>query len=120
MANYSIKTDLLKVKGAFTANIKGKASTKRCLCIPIDEDSGLFLGEKGVYLNLTAIELQNPKYADTHLVKVSYDKDRYEAMTKQEREALPIVGNLRPIERTTTPMPITNEATIEQDDDLPF
>ena len=53
MANFSIKADLLKVKGAFVTNLKGKASTKRCLVIPIDE-SGLFLGEKGCYLNLTA------------------------------------------------------------------
>lgn len=46
MANYSIKTDLLKLQGAFVTNIKGKTTTKRCLCIPID-GSGLFLGEKG-------------------------------------------------------------------------
>ncbi len=59
MANYSIKTDLLKLQGAFVTNIKGKTATKKCLCIPI-EGSGLFLGEKGCYLNMTAIEMQNP------------------------------------------------------------
>lgn len=58
MANFSIKTDLLKLKGAFVTNLKGKTATKRCLIIPVD-DAGLFIGEKGVYLNLTAIEMQN-------------------------------------------------------------
>lgn len=47
MANYSIKTDLLKLQGAFVTNIKGKTATKKCLCVPIDE-SGLFLGKQGV------------------------------------------------------------------------
>ena len=29
MANYSIKADLLKVKGAFVTNIKGKTKVKK-------------------------------------------------------------------------------------------
>ena len=45
MANYSIKTDLLKLQGAFVTNIKGKTATKQCLCIPIAV-SGLFLGSR--------------------------------------------------------------------------
>ena len=43
MANFSIKTDLLKLKGAFVTNLKGKTATKRCLIIPVD-DAGLFIG----------------------------------------------------------------------------
>ena len=85
MANYSIKTDLLKLKGAFVTNLRGKTATKRCLIIPVDE-AGLFVGEKGVYLNLTAIEMQNPKFSETHCVKVSLDKERYDAMTEEERQ----------------------------------
>lgn len=93
MANYSIKTDLLKLRGAFVTDIKGKTATKRCLCIPIEE-SGLFLGEKGCYLNLTAIEMQNPQYKDTHCIKVSLDREMYERMTDEERAAQPIIGGL--------------------------
>lgn len=93
MANYSIKTNLLKLQGAFVTNIKGKTATKRCLCIPID-DSGLFLGEKGCYLNMTAIEMQNPQYNETHCLKVSYAKEVYERMTDEERQAQPIIGGL--------------------------
>ena len=76
MSNYSIKADLLKVKGAFVTNLKGKTSTKRCLVIPIDE-SGMYLGEKGVYLNLTAIEMREERYGDTHVLKQSLPKDVY-------------------------------------------
>lgn len=74
MANYSIKADLLKVKGAFVKDLKGRTgAVKRCLIIPI-EDSGMFLGEKGCYLNMTAIEMREARYNDTHCVKVSLPK----------------------------------------------
>lgn len=119
MANYSIKTDLLKVKGAFVTNIKGKTDTKRCLVIPI-EDSGLFLGKKGCYLNLTAIEMQNPQYQDTHCVKVSYDKEVYGRMTDEERKAQPIIGGLHVLERSQEQMAVNDNAYPEPDVDLPF
>lgn len=118
MANYSIKVDLLKVKGAFVTNIKGKTATKRCLCIPID-DSGLFLGKQGCYLNMTAIEMQNPKFSDTHCIKVSYDKEVYEKMTEEERKAQPIIGGLHQLERKYEQMQVNGYMTPE-DEDLPF
>ena len=93
MANFSIKTDLLKLQGAFVTNLKGKTATKRCLIIPVDE-SGLFVGEKGVYLNMTAIEMENPKFSETHCVKVSLDKEKFEALTEEQRRALPIIGGM--------------------------
>lgn len=77
MGNFSIKEDLLKLKGAFITNFKGRTETKRCLVIPVD-DSGLYVGEKGVYLNLTAIEMENPQYKETHCIKQSLDKEIYE------------------------------------------
>ena len=70
MGNFSIKEDLLKLKGAFITNFKGRTETKRCLVIPVD-DSGLYVGEKGVYLNLTAIEMENPQFKETHCIKQS-------------------------------------------------
>lgn len=122
MANYSIKTDLLKLTGAFVTNLKGKTATKRCLIIPVD-DAGLFVGEKGVYLNLTAIEMQNPKYSETHCVKVSFDKDRYEAMTEDEKKAQPIIGGMKALERSQTEMAVTSTldgSAFGNYDDLPF
>lgn len=119
MANYSIKTDLLKLQGAFVTNIKGKTVTKRCLCIPID-DSGLFLGEKGCYLNMTAIEMQSPRFDDTHCIKVNFDKDVYERMSDEERQALPIIGGLHPLTRRSEVTAENNPYYVASDDDLPF
>lgn len=123
MANYSIKTDLLKLKGAFVTNLRGKTATKRCLIIPVDE-AGLFVGEKGVYLNLTAIEMQNPKFSETHCVKVSLDKERYDAMTEEERQAQPIIGGMKQLERKQSEMAVTGQIdgsqAFEDENDLPF
>ena len=123
MANYSIRTDLLKLQGAFVTDIKGKAATKRCLCIPIEE-SGLFLGEKGCYLNLTAIEMQNPQYSDTHCIKVSHDRDVYERMTEEERAAQPIVGGLHELRKkpqaTVDLTSNSHPSFAGSEEDLPF
>lgn len=123
MANFSIKIDLLKLQKAFLTNLKGKTATKRCLIIPVDE-AGLYVGEKGVYMNLTAIEMREPKYSETHCVKVSVDKDRYEAMSDEERNALPIIGGMRQLERRAAEMSVTGQVdgsqSIEGYDDLPF
>lgn len=124
MANFGIKTDLLKLKGAFVTNIKGKTATKQCLCIPIQE-SGLFLGKQGCYLNLTAIEMQNPKFEDTHCIKVSFDKEVYERMSQEERNAQPIVGGLHAIVRRQAAVDLTqrfpdNPNFADSVEDLPF
>lgn len=117
MANYSIKADLLKLKGAFVTNLKGKTATKRCLCIPID-DSGLFLGEKGCYLNMVALAMREPKFGDSHCVKVSLDKAVMDAMTEEERNAVPILGGLHElIAQTSQAAPAF---IVTEEEDLPF
>lgn len=125
MSNFGIKIDLLKLKGAFLKNIKGKTTTKRCLIIPVDDCDGMFLGEKGCYLNLNAIEMQNPQYNDTHCVKVNIPKEQREAMTKEQREAVPILGGLRPLERKQETMQVNGTLGADAFDpydgeDLPF
>ena len=116
MANYSIKADLLKVNGAFVTNIQGKTTVKKCLCIPI-EDSGFFLGKQGCYLNLTAFEMQTPKYSDTHCLKVAFDKEVYGRMTPEERQAQPIVGGMHELVRQSAPVQAMPPTAAE---DLPF
>lgn len=125
MANFGIKIDLLKVKGAFVRNLKGSTATKRCLIIPVDEADGMFLGEKGCYLNMTAIELQNPQYNDTHGVKVELPKEKREQLSEEELRAIPFIGNLRPLkEKPQATMNVTGEVDASQftenTDDLPF
>lgn len=126
MANFSIKADLLKLRGAFMMNIKGKTAVKRCLCIPVDE-AGVFVGEKGVYLNMTAVAMQEPKYGDTHFVKVNLDRDSYNALTEEERRAIPILGGMRELEQRSQVITTqTFDASAAQGgdgnpgDDLPF
>ena len=124
MGNFSIKEDLLELKGAFITNFKGRTATKRCLVIPV-EDSGLYVGEKGVYLNLTAIEMENPKFKETHCIKQSLDREIYETLTEEQRQSLPIIGGMKPLERKPSPQMNVNSTfdgaqAVENEDDLPF
>lgn len=124
MGNFSIKEDLLKLKGAFITNFKGRTETKRCLVIPVD-DSGLYVGEKGVYLNLTAIEMENPQFKETHCIKQSLDKEIYEALSEGQRQALPIIGGMKPLVKKTAPQmnvgsTFDGAQAVENTDDLPF
>lgn len=123
MSNYGIKLDCLKLKGAILKNLKGKTATKRCLIIPIDDCDGMYLGEKGCYLNLTAIEMQNPQYNDTHCIKVDISKEQREKMTEEQVRNIPIIGGMRCIERKQVSMPVVgtlDNSALADDEDLPF
>lgn len=124
MPNYGIKIDLLKLKGAFMRNLQGKSATKKCIIIPVDDCDGMFLGEKGCYLNMTAIEMQNPQYTDTHCIKPDIPKEQREAMTDEQRKAIPIIGGLHAIERQPQQMSVDTtigaDAFAPDDEDLPF
>lgn len=93
--NYNAKINLSKLNKTFTANIKGTDETKRCLCIPI-EDNYLFIGEKGIYFDMIILELKNQTDKQTHMIKPSIPKEKYEAMTQLLRDAVPIIGNITP------------------------
>lgn len=122
--NYGIRIDLLKLKGAFMRNLQGRNATKKCIIIPVDECDGMFLGEKGCYLNMTAIEMQDPKYSDTHCIKPNIPKEQREAMTEEQRNAIPILGGLHAIERQPQQMAVSTtigaDAFAPDDEDLPF
>lgn len=122
--NYGIRIDLLKLKGTFMRNLQGRNATKKCIIIPVDECDGMFLGEKGCYLNMTAIEMQNPQYSDTHCIKPDIPKEQREAMTEEQRNAIPILGGLHTIERQPQQMAVSTtigaEAFAPDDEDLPF
>lgn len=87
-----IKIDLQKLPGATVMPV-GKNNTE-CIVIPI-EMASLYKGAKGIYLDLTAIELTSPKAdsKDTHLVKQALPKEKFAAMTEEQRKAIPILGN---------------------------
>lgn len=110
-----------KLEGAFVSNLRGRHATKRCVCIPI-EDADLFEADNGaVYLNCSVFEMREEKFGKTHIIKQSLSKDRYDAMTDDERRELPILGNLSPMEERQREAP-TGGPTMDlpEDDDLPF
>lgn len=118
MGNISIKLNLSGLKHAVREE-KGQSGMQKCIIIPIAQNN-LFEGEKGLYLDLTAIELKNPApdQKDTHLLKQNMPKDLYEKMTEDERKALPILGNAK-VWGTSSNEPQLNQPT-PPDSDLPF
>ena len=97
MANISFKINLKQLKHV-EREMKGQGDKMiKCLIIPLDENM-IFQGEKGAYLNLTAIEIKDrSKFSadqkDTHLIKQDIPKEKYEAMSEEQRKAMPILGN---------------------------
>ena len=119
--NLGIRIDALKFSGAFMRNLTGKTATKRCLIIPVDDNPNIFLGEKGCYMNFTAVEVSNPQYGDTHLVKADIPKEVYEQMSDEQRMAQPVFGNVRPIKPRE--MAVTGSISVNEgdpQDNLPF
>lgn len=98
--NHGIKVNALKYQNAGVLNIKGRTGTKRCLVVPI-EDNHLFQSvnedgsPKAVYLDLTAFALREAKYGQTHLIKQSLPKEIRESMTKEQLDAMPILGGMK-------------------------
>ena len=118
MDNFSIKLNFKKFKNAGILTIKGKSGNKKCVCIPLEDNPEIFEGEKGVYLGLTAVTMKEEgKYGDTHFIKGNLPEDIYKAMSQEERRALPIIGQMKPLTKKSQPAP---EVEVEEDEDLPF
>lgn len=118
MSNFSTKLNLAALKHSRKL-MKGQSGEIDCLIIPINQNN-LFLGEKGLYLDLYHIELKNPKegQTNTHLVKQNLPKELYETMSDDEKMAMPILGSSK------VWVPTSNEAALvdaqAEDDDIPF
>lgn len=109
---YRLKINLHALKNAFVSTIKGKETTRRCVCIPI-EDNHLFVGseEKGkpVYLDMVAFAMKEPRDWATHVLKQSLKREIVDKI-KSEGGSLPILGNLQP----------DGDMSFADDDDAPF
>lgn len=95
MSNFSISLDLKKLKNAFVKDFQGQTGAKKCLVIPI-EDAGLKEYKDSLYLNLTATESKNNNFGQSHTIKAQIAKEKYFAMTKEERFSIPYLGNMKP------------------------
>lgn len=78
---------------------------------------------KAVYMDLSAWELKNPKFKETHMIKQSLPKEVRENMSKEQLQAMPILGGLQALPNTIGDATATCDApSVEFDntDDLPF
>jgi len=133
--NLSIKINLSRIPGVIFTKLTGKTGQKKdCIVIPV-EDCHLFVGEKGVYLDLSAYEFKEQKYADSHMVKQSFSKETIEEikqlalivnpnLTEQEMQdvlnkANPIIGGIKPFQKVEM-QPTQATDFNPQPDDLPF
>jgi len=128
MGNISIKLNLKQLKH-IEREMKGKDGKKiRVLIFPVSENN-FYEGDKGTYLDMTAIEIKNKKgdSKDTHLVKQNLPKEVYSNMTDEEKKSTSILGNAILWERRE-PEPNTSDSFSgsevdkyeESEDDLPF
>ena len=97
MSNFGIKIDLSKLSGAAVVDLTGRSGQPtKCVVIPV-ETNHIFVGQKGIYLDLCAFEMKNPKFEATHTLKQSLPKAVRDAMTDEQRSAMPILGDLKPL-----------------------
>ena len=122
MGNLALHINLTRIPGAIFSKLTGKTgAVKECIIIPV-EDAHLFVGEKGVYLDATALEFKEQKYADSHFIKMSVPKEIFDLMTEEEKNAIPIIGRVKPIQK---PQMQSSEPTdfapgVGEGSDLPF
>jgi hypothetical protein len=119
MSNFNINLNLKSLKNAAVVDIKGRTAAKQCLIIPIS-DNGLFIGEKGIYISLSAWENSNLRDNKTHLIKQSFSKEARNVMTEDERKSQPILGDMKPFEATSGTVKSEGTITAAESDDLPF
>lgn len=125
MNNYKIKLNLTRFKNAGVTKVNYKSGPKECICIPI-EDNNLYkktdskTNKVVVFANLMAWVNRGgaDQYGNSHMVKMSVDRDAYAQMSAEERSSQPIFGNMSPIgsqggSRKEVPQTI-------EDEDVPF
>lgn len=117
----SVKINLATLKCVVKPQTNKAGQQVDCLVIPIDVNK-LFRGEKGgIYLDMTAFPIDPAKRhadsKDSHLLKISYPKEVYEAMSEEEKKSQPIVGNIITWDGTPAEVAAT---VIKEEDDLPF
>jgi hypothetical protein len=114
MQRINLKINLSNLKSV-TQWQDGESGPVECIIIPIDANF-LYRGSSGLYLDLTAFQIRNPKEGmkDTHILKQSLPKEVYETLTDEEKKAMPIMGNAMVVDIPTTeaPPPLDSKAKL--------
>ena len=128
MENLNIDLNLLKFDNAFVMDIQGKTVTKRCVCIPIEEND-IYVSKdeatgkaKAAYMHVTAWVSKEEKFGQTHYVRQSLSKE-YKEAHPEESKSKPIVGNGSPVQIQNNAAQSVSAPTMpfsEGNDDLPF
>ena len=87
--NFNLKLNLSKLRKVKYL----QKDEEQYICIPVKANQ-IFNGQKGFYLELTAFELKDRKYNDSHLVKLSVQKKVLESLSEEQKQQLPIIGSL--------------------------
>ena len=103
-----------------TVNLKGR----ECLVIPIADNPTLFIGKKGVYLDISVVETPDSQYGHSHYVRANVGPAKRQNYSREELKALtPILGNLKPYEpkqQDAGDMPASPQEGTAPIDDLPW
>jgi len=101
--------------------ITGAAGPVECIVIPIQKNK-LFVGEKGVYLDLIAFERKERKSDedDTHIIRQSFSKKQRENMSEEELKNLPILGGIKVWNESYEADSVNSMETQNEEDPLPF
>lgn len=124
---FQVSLDLEKLKGAIVTTTK---KGTKVLVIPVDQNHMKLGSKNGCYLNGTMRQRNEPdKYGNTHFFKAYVGKEVFDAMSNEERNAIPIFGSAKPM----SVRDMTREEFIDRqikdsekksnsdfDDDLPF
>jgi hypothetical protein len=122
-----------KISGSFNLGalksvireMKGKRGMVKCIVIPINENDLIITERGGVYFNWIAFEKKTKTDGkDTHVMKQSLPKEKYETLTDEQKQSYPIIGNLtlwagRKEQQQSDEIPAEPEFEISEDD-LPF
>lgn len=99
--------------------VNGKNGKIKGIFLPIEVNK-LFVGKNGaLYLDIVAFE--NKTEFSTHIIKQSFNKKTREAMSEDERKALPILGNLKcESERSEAVSDAGDGKVFEQNSEMPW
>lgn len=96
MGNYKIKLNLRQLNSVGLMDIRGRSGIRRCVVIPVEENGGIYVGEKGIYLGLEMIERREKgQWGDTHYLRQQVGKEERERLAAEGRK-VPIVGSVYP------------------------
>ena len=120
MSNYRGKINLATLKHVIQEKKNKAGESIKCIVLPIDQNHLFHSADKGnIYLDFVAWE--SDKDFQSHSVQQSLPKEVREAMSEEERKAIPFLGSLNEMGGGSQQQ--TQKADIasnEEEDDLPF